>query len=177
MVADHDVVLDTGCFWSFAAVGLLDALGQTFGRSIRWTETVQHEVRRNTTRAFELHDVLSAPWLGPPIRLEGTDALDALALRRRLAKPSDPPLMHLGEAESIVAAGSLGCSFAAEDNEARRQAMRLGVSFLQTHDLLRSCVESGAIECADAVAAYDGMIKAGRSLPKVHLSKICGAPA
>jgi predicted nucleic acid-binding protein len=175
-VADDVVVLDTGCFWSFAVVGLLDALGQSFGRSIRWTETVQNEVRRNTARAFELHDVLSAPWLGPPIRLEGAAAQDALALRSRLAKPSDPPLMHLGEAESIVAALSLGCSFAAEDNEARRQAMRIGVPFLQTHDLLRACVENGVIECADAVAAYEGMMRAGRSLPKVHLSKICGTP-
>lgn len=173
-MSDDHVVFDTGCFWSFATVGLLGPLGQTFGRSILWTETVHYEVRRNTSKAFELHDVLSAPWLGRPIRLEGVEAQDALALRARLAKPSDPPLMHMGEAESIVAALSRGYSFAAEDNEARRQAMRLGVPFLHTHDLLRACVEKGAIECADAVAAYDGMIKAGRSLPRVHLSLICG---
>jgi len=179
------IYLDTGVFWSFAVVDALGHLGSAVGRQVRWTEAVEAEVKRNTGRCFELWNVLSAPWLRRPIRLEGQLAVEAVRLRDSLARSSDPPLMHLGEAESIVAATNHAtltneaehpvAVFASDDFSARRLGRQRGLEVLATEDLLRVCVEAGTIGCDEALRLHRRMLQAGRSLD-VHagVDRLCG---
>jgi hypothetical protein len=156
------IYLGTGVRWSFAVVDGLGPLGRTLGRRARWTEAVKAEVERNRTVCFELWNVLLAPWLRAPVRLEERFAVEALRVRDSLARAGDPPLMHLGEAESIVAALHHGeltgdrdhplAAFASDDYSARRRARRDGLEVLDTEDLLKMC----SVPLASAARRHSG---------------------
>ncbi|MGH9224449.1 MAG: hypothetical protein ACRD2W_11875, partial [Acidimicrobiales bacterium] len=179
------IYLDTGVFWSFAIVDGLGHFGAAIGRRVRWTEAVEAEVKRNTSRCLELWNVPSSPWLRRPIRLEGRLALEAIRLRDSLARSGDSPWMHLGEAESIVAALNHAeltsdqdhavAMFASDDYSARRLGRRQGLEVVDTEDLIRMCVEAGRLSCDEALRLHRKMLQAGRSLDtNAGVDRLCG---
>src|SRR5277367_3882322 len=103
------VVTDTGPLWSFALVGRLELLGRSLSERVCWTSAVANEITHNSIKEPLLKHVLSQTWLPEPIEITDIDLVNDIArVQRSLAAPGDHYLKHLGEAESIVHARTLG---------------------------------------------------------------------
>ena len=83
-------------------------------------------------------------------------------LREEIAKPSDPPDEHLGEAGSAALAERVGGTLVTDDGSGKDLERLTGVRRLTTAGLLTELVDSGAVTCADAQSAYAAIIAAGR---------------
>lgn len=83
-------------------------------------------------------------------------------LREELAKPSDPPGKHLGEAGSAALAEQLGGTLVTDDRAGSDLQRLTGVPLLDTAGLLSELVSRGALRCEDARAAYADIVAADR---------------
>lgn len=83
-------------------------------------------------------------------------------LREAIAKPSDPPAKHLGEAGSAALAEHLSSTLVTDDGAGRDLERLTGVALLNTAGLLRELVAGGFVGCKDARKAYAEMIDAER---------------
>lgn len=83
-------------------------------------------------------------------------------LREAIAKPSDPPDKHLGEAGSAALAEQLSSTLITDDGAGRDLERLTGVALLNTAGLLRELVTRGLLACGDARKAYAEMIEAKR---------------
>lgn len=177
--------LDTGIFWSFAVVDGLAYLRSALDGQALWTEAVRAEVERNRIQCLQLWNVLSASWLRAPVRLEGELGTQALRLRDAMARGTDPPRKHLGEAESIIAALNHGiltgdadhatAAFGSDDGSARRMARARGLVVVDTEDLIRTCVQAGHLTCDEALQLHRRMVLADRKLDcHAGVHRLCG---
>jgi hypothetical protein len=127
-----EVVIDACTLWNFAVVERLDLLEVRYAhRGARWTEAIQLEITRHVKEEPLLRAVLDAQWLGQPMAITGgPQALIRIERIRRglLATPSDPPTLHLGEAEVI--------DLLTDDQPAADLASRRGLSVLDTPRVL-----------------------------------------
>lgn len=83
-------------------------------------------------------------------------------LREELAKPSDPPGKHLGEAGSAALAERLGGTLVTDDRSGSDLKRLTGVPLLDTAGLLSELVDRGALTCEEARAAYADIVAADR---------------
>lgn len=94
----------------------------------------------------------------------GEDVVDQAAFyRQRLARPTDSHRKHLGEASSLAVARRLSAVVASDDSGARALAADtdVRVPVARTHHLLQRVVRAGDLDCKDAEAARDAMLRAG----------------
>lgn len=152
------LVFDTSPLSAFARVERLDVLATRFGESARWTVEVREEIRRGVGGHPTLADVVSAPWLGDPIRL--TDPADLTALERirwALGGTDARPDRHRGEAATIVAAEQLGAVAVLDDRDARALTAARGVALVGTEGILRACGRDNQLTWDDAWAIFTEM--------------------
>jgi predicted nucleic acid-binding protein len=171
-----EVVLDACTLWNFAVVGRLDLLDNRYShRGVRWTESIQLEISRHVPEEPQLQDVLNAQWLGQPMVIAGSpQTLIRIERIRRglLATPTDPPTLHLGEAEVIDLLETQHPSwvFITDDGPAGDLAKRRGLTVLDSARVLSECHAAGEIGCPAAYALLEAMAAKGRGvrIPPSH---------
>ena len=163
-------IFDSSPLSAFCVVGRLDLLEARFARRAHWTIEVHGEIVRGITDTPALSDVLSAAWLGVPLRSFAVADIE----RVRLAlggKARDR--RHLGEAATIVAATAEGYVVAVDDRDATRLAHARGLGTTSTVAILRDCVHGGLIGAAEAHELLYSMIDDhGRRLPRVGIGDV-----
>jgi predicted nucleic acid-binding protein len=165
-----EVIIDACTLWNFAVVGRLDLLdGRYTHRGVRWTESIQLEIRRHVSEEPQLQEVLNARWLGVPMAIAGSpQTLRRIELIRRglLATPADPPTLHLGEAEVIDLLETQHPSwvFITDDRPAGDLAKRRGLAVLDSALVLSECHAAGEIGCPAAYELLSAMAAKGRGV-------------
>lgn len=75
-------VFDSSVLSAFCVAGRLDLLENRYAGRTAWTIEVQDEIVRGLGEAPSLSDLLSAPWLGEPVRSFAVGEIERM--RRRL---------------------------------------------------------------------------------------------
>jgi len=165
---DSRIVFDASPLASFAVVGRLDLLESRYADGALWTVEVRDEIERGVPSNGELRDVLTAAWLGQPIRLDSLDVLLRIErLRFRLGGNGRSVRRHRGEAATIVAAQVHDAACAIDDLDARRLAQALDVPVVGTLGILQACCRDGGISWDDGWEVYQAMRAVGRHLPEL----------
>jgi predicted nucleic acid-binding protein len=165
-----EVIIDACTLWNFAVVERLDLLDARYShRGVRWTESIQLEVRRHVREEPLLQAVLNAEWLGEPMEISGSpQVLQRIdRIRRGLqASPADPPTLHLGEAEviDILETEHPSWVFITDDGPAGDLAKRRGLNVLDSVSVLADCYASGEIGCPEAYELLREMAAKGRGV-------------
>lgn len=164
-----NVMADTCTLANFAVVGRLDLLEVRYGPRIRWTETVQFEVRRGAGVESSLRQVLNASWLGIPMEIVGDiKTLQRVdRIRRGLgATANDQATLHLGEAEIIdfLETRQPSWIFLSDDQSALDLAKRRGLNTIDTPQVLADCFASGEVGCPEAFSILTKMRDEGRGV-------------
>lgn len=161
-ITTASVIIDACTLENFATVSRLDLLQDRFSGHAHWTYAIQLEAVRLKVPDTE--------WLGPPIDV-GSDSVAALIdieqIREELgARFTDPPTLHLGEAEAIyyIETHEPTWTFISDDRPAVDFAQHRGLNAALTEQVLADCYERGKIGCPDtAVVDRDiGFIPAGQ---------------
>jgi predicted nucleic acid-binding protein len=164
------VVLDACSIINFAVIDQAPLLTRLLADRGRWTEGVEHEVRRHRDDLpFGcLAEVRSA--LGTPYEFDSiSDGPKIELLRRALGGTSRKPLTHYGEAESIHAVLSLPelkeAEVLTDDDFAAQLARQRGIRVISTPKLLRRSWEEGLLDCPQPFDLLVEMQARGRWLP------------
>jgi hypothetical protein len=158
---ESSVIVDACTLQNFSVVGRLDILEQHFANRAGWTEAIQRE-------AGKLH-VPPVSWLGTPLSA-GDDIATLIAvdkIRRGLgATQTDPPTLHLGEAEAIhlLETHHPTWTFVSDDQPAVDFALRRGLNAIDTQVVLADCYVQGEIGCPDAFELLRQMAAEGRGV-------------
>lgn len=163
-------IFDTSPLSAFCLVGRLDLLGARYAGRAHWTIEVYDEVARGVADTPILSDVLTAAWLGAPIRSLAVVQIERL--RAALGgKPHDR--RHLGEAATIVVAEEHGYVVVVDDRDAVRLAQARGLGTTSTIGILRDCVHTGLLTAAEAHDLLYVMIDdCDRRLPRLGIGDL-----
>jgi predicted nucleic acid-binding protein len=163
-------IFDSSTLSAFCLVGRLDLLEARFAGRAQWTIEVYDEIARGVADTPMLGDLLSAGWLGDPIRSLAVVEIERLRLALG-GKARDR--RHLGEAATIVVAGASGYVVACDDRDAIRIAHARGLATTTTVAILRDCVHSGLLTAAGAHDLLYTMIDDhGRRLPRIGIGNL-----
>lgn len=169
---DHDAdhIFDSTVLSAFCLVERLDLLAEQFGGRAHWTIEVYDEVARGIADTPRLSKILTAAWLGEPVRSFAVADIERIRLALG-GKPRDR--RHLGEAATIAAARTGGYVVAVDDYDATRYATAQGLSTTTTIALLRDSVRAGRLTPIEAKALCDSMIDThDRRLPRVDITDL-----
>lgn len=158
-------VFDSSVLSAFCVAGRLDLLENRYaGRTARTIE-VQDEIVRGLGETPSLSDLLSAPWLGEPVRSFAVDEIERM--RRRLGGGLRDR-RHLGEAASIVVAREHGWTLACDDRDAVAVARSEGVPVVTTVAILQACVRDSVVTPEAAAELLADLIDLhGRRFPRL----------
>lgn len=137
----------------------------------RWTQAVDHEIRRGAELGLDDCAAVQAfVWLG--LSYEAPDLTDLIGiqqLRAALSKPGDLT-GNVGEAETLWVAEKLGAAMVTDDAAAHEFALRrLGPErVFDTIDLLRAAVGRGLRNAQEASEIAARVSDAERHLRYVH---------
>lgn len=125
-----------------------------------------------------LRRVLSQPWLGEPIPIEGVEAILAVELVRRGVGGvvASRPTRHLGEAQTTVLleTSHRGSIFTTDDRPAAHFARRRGIRTLDSAQVLNECFRMGEIGCPEAYKLLCVMAEEGRGVQiPDHHGEVC----
>lgn len=137
----------------------------------RWTQAVDHEIRRGAALGLDDCSAVEAfVWLG--LSYEASDLTDLIGIQHLRAALSQPGDLtgNLGEAETLWVAEKLGAAMVTDDAAAHEFAVRrLGPKrVLDTVDLLRAAVERGFRTAQEASEIAARISDADRHLRYVH---------
>lgn len=163
-------IFDASVLSAFCVVGRLDLLAERYAGRASWSVEVQDEIIRGLAAAPTLSDVLSAGWLGEPIRSFAVDEIE----RARLALGgTSRDRRHLGEAATIVIAQRYSLTVALDDRDATLLARARGLGTIGTLPILQACVRAGAVTGDEALRLLTEMREVhGRRLPLVTADDI-----
>lgn len=139
---------DTTVVRNFALLHRMDLLGSLVQGRAAWCASVAAECERQA-RSPGLQDMgLASSIFGTPWFPHAAEHIDVSVLRADMASPGDGPLMHLGEAETIVLAStrSPGAIFVTDDKGAAVAAEQRGLSVATTAQLLRIAMRGGLLD-------------------------------
>jgi predicted nucleic acid-binding protein len=163
-------IFDSSTLSAFCLVARLDLLEARYAGRAQWTIEVYDEIARGVADTSVLGDLLSAGWLGEPIRSLAVVEIERLRLALG-GKGRDR--RHLGEAATIIVAGANGYVVACDDRDAIRVAQARGLATTSTVAILRDCVHSSLMTAAAAHDLLHTMIDDhGRRLPRVGIGDL-----
>lgn len=173
------IVFDADVLLSFAVdAHALHLLRVRFTGRGRWTVTVREEIVRLAGRQPPQPQAPRAlrgtDWLGAPDRIEDQDELQRVeSIRERLARDTDHPRQHLGEATCIVLAKRLDGLVATDDSGAKALAKQEGVLFVTTPRILSAMIRDGDLSCDEGWEIYRTMRLRQRGMPDLGRDELC----
>lgn len=152
---------------NFAYIHRMDLLAK-LARNGAWCATVAWECEQSAVQPG-LQDMTQAHKIfGDPLRPESArEHTMTQTLRTQLAKPSDGPYRHLGEAETlaIMACRSLRGIFVTDDRAVPVLAQAQSIQVITTWDLLRTAAHAGYIDRNALWADVRSLREKGRGGP------------
>lgn len=165
-------IFDTGPLSAFARIRRLDLLEQRYCGRARVTVEVVNEIARGADKYAGLRAVLSATWLGDPLRLVLPDMLAEIELLREALGGSQSALMsHRGEAATIIAATELSGVAVIDDWDARVVAASRGVPIIGTEGILRACARDTQLDWETAWELFGEMKLIGHRLRDISFEE------
>jgi predicted nucleic acid-binding protein len=143
---------DTTVLINFGLINRLGLLQQMFATRY-WGYTVSEECadqfRRHSITSYGMAQSI----FGRPLMPDQPETINTKVLRSRIAKPTDAPDKHMGEAETIIIATSRDFErpiFLTDDGGAANTAVAHGIIAVSTWDVIRLAVRRGDLTEADA---------------------------
>ncbi|MFB7657842.1 MULTISPECIES: hypothetical protein [unclassified Streptomyces] len=160
---------DNTVLCNFACVSALSLLERILDGRGRWAEAVAFEAARSARVLPSLVRLEEEGWLGEPLEIQEDEA-DSVERVRRAAfgGSASAPLQHLGEAQTLHILrhwpGYGGSLWLSDDRAACDHARRLGITTLETQDVLARGCSTHEISSTDAYKLIREMRDAGRYL-------------
>ncbi|MFF9214261.1 MULTISPECIES: hypothetical protein [unclassified Streptomyces] len=160
---------DNTVLCNFACVGALDLLQSILAGRGRWAQAVAFEAGRSARVYPSLARVETDGWLGEPLEIHDDEA--GVVERVRVAAfggSASEPLQHLGEAQTLHIIqrwpGYRESFWLSDDRAARDHARRLGITTLETRDVLAWGCSMGEVSHTEAYKLLQQMRDAGQHL-------------
>ena len=161
------VFYDTTVLINFHRAGRLPQLGQLLSERMRWVGTVKRECQRKE-QDLNLPGLISVSHeiLGEPLFPDGDEHKNVRHLRQQMARPSDHPDEHLGEAETltIISARGIRSLIATDDGDV--PAFAHPIQCVTTWDLLRLTYRAKILSSAEVLTFWEGFVSNGNYPPK-----------
>lgn len=148
---------DTTVLINFGYIGQHSLLAQLL-RNPTWCHTVASECEdQYDRRGFTTFPAVKAIF-GDPLMPDRAERINTTVLRDTMAKPTDGPAAHYGEAETIAIIQNRllpGPIFVTDDRDATRVARDNGITTLNTWTLIRTAAAAAPIAYTEAEAWSD----------------------